>query len=101
LRRVTIFEDEWRLLVELVDGVQSAEYDLAGLGLATEGLLHVGLVEATTRGLRPTGLGRQIRADAPAYVAGGPRVWVDRYSSASIMSDGETHGDGRSLSTAC
>lgn len=74
-RRLTLSEGEWRLLVDLVDGFRRSDYDPDDLELATHQLIHLGLVERTPRGIEVSELGRRVRADAPAFGHGGPRVW--------------------------
>jgi hypothetical protein len=96
VQQVTIFEDEWRLLAELADGFRRREYDLAALAMATEGLLHIGLAEETSEGLQVTALGHQVRAEAEAFVGGGPRIWFECGVSSSAFSEKGGHSDGRS-----
>lgn len=75
IRRLTIFEDEWRLLVDLVCGFNLADYDPDELQLATAGLLRMRLLEEVPNGLRVTALGHRVKIDSPPYVYGVPRVW--------------------------
>ncbi|AMV19583.1 hypothetical protein [Planctomyces sp. SH-PL14] len=76
MRRITMSEGEWRLLVDLVDGFRRSDYDPDDLELATHELVRVGLLERTERGVEVSELGRRVRADAPAFSRGAPRVWV-------------------------
>jgi hypothetical protein len=47
-----IFENEWRLLVDLVAGFKLAHYDPLELDAAMQGLIRNGLVEEVRNGTR-------------------------------------------------
>ncbi|AMV16460.1 hypothetical protein [Planctomyces sp. SH-PL14] len=76
MRRLAIFEDEWRLLVDLVTGFSHDRCHPMRFELAVKGLMRVGLVEEVSNGVRVTQLGRQVRASCPPFGYGGPRVWA-------------------------
>jgi len=75
IRRLELFEDEWRLLVDLIAGFKLSHYHPVRLAEAMRGLLRNGLVEEVPNGTRVTSFGYRVRADQPGYVSGGPRVW--------------------------
>ena len=79
MRPLRIFEDEWRLLVDLVEGFRVEQYDVEDLAL--EGLLRMRLVHETPQAFVVTELGRRVRAAEPPYIPGAPRVWSDREDS--------------------
>lgn len=75
IRRLTILEEEWRLLVDLIAGFNLAHYHPVKFDQALEGLLRIGLVEEVRHGTRVTSLGYRVRAAAPLYALGEPRIW--------------------------
>lgn len=76
IRRLAIFEDEWRLLVDLVTGFSHDRCHPMRFEMAAKGLIRIGLVEEVSNGIRVTQLGQQMRASCPPYGYGGPRVWA-------------------------
>lgn len=81
MRQLTILEDEWQLLVDLVDGTWHFDDvetdDFPRWASARNGLIEYQLVEQTPEGLRATELGRQVRADEPPKVTGVSRLWIE------------------------
>ena len=81
MRQLTILEDEWQLLVDLVDGTWLFDDvetdDFPRWASARDGLVEYGLAERTVEGLRATELGRRVRGDEPAKVTGVSRLWVE------------------------
>lgn len=79
MRQITIRNDEWRLLVELVD--DTADWCLltesVAYAAARDGLMRIGLAEVTSDGLVATELGGRVRADEPPILSGLSRVWVE------------------------
>ncbi|AMV16485.1 hypothetical protein [Planctomyces sp. SH-PL14] len=81
MRQVTIFEDEWQLLVDLVDGTWLFDDvetdDFARWASARDGLIEYGLAVRTAEELRATELGHRVRVDEPSKVTGVSRLWVE------------------------
>ncbi|AMV16967.1 hypothetical protein [Planctomyces sp. SH-PL14] len=75
IQRITILEEEWRLLVDLIAGFNLAHYHPVKFDLALAGLLRSGLVEEVPQGTRVSRLGYQVRKAAPLYALGEPRIW--------------------------
>lgn len=87
IRRLAIIEEEWRLLVDLVAGFDHRRYESAELRRAMAGLERAGLVQEVRNGFRVTELGRRVRADAPAFGHGAPRVWIGQHEVADSSSE--------------
>lgn len=75
MRRISIFEDEWLMLVDLVDGVIPHGSGQEELDFATNGLLETRLAQRTADGIRVTALGRLVRVAEPPWLPGAGRVW--------------------------
>ena len=75
MRRLTIFEDEWLMLVDLVDGLVPHCTGQEDLDFATEGLLETRLATRTVEGIQATDLGHRFRVAEPAWCPGAGRVW--------------------------
>ena len=66
MRRITMSEEGWRLLVDLVDGFRGDEYDPEDLELGIRELMRLGLLKRTPGGPEVSKLGHQVRADGPS-----------------------------------
>lgn len=73
--RITLFEDEWLMLVDLVDGLIPHCTGQEDLDFAIEGLLETRLARRTAEGVRATELGCRFRVAEPPWVEGAGRVW--------------------------
>lgn len=81
MQPITMCENEWRLLVDLVDGFHVEQYDTEALAIGIQGLQRMRLVEENPNGFRVTALGQRVRAAEPPYTFQAPRVWFDRDES--------------------
>ena len=74
---VALLDDEWRLLVEIADGVQKRWPDHDQLRMALDTLLRLRLVCHEQGRVVLTARGRLMRADNPPPDSDGVRVWHD------------------------